>query len=352
MDKSTPILVTGATGYIAAWIIERLLAQGYNVHATVRDPSKKDKIQHLYDLAEKSSGNIQFFQADLLQQGSFDAAMQGCEIVIHTASPFVVNNYKDAVKDIIEPAVNGTENVLNSVNRTATVKRVVLTSSIASTYGDAIEIQNTANNEFNESHWNNTSNDTHQPYSYSKVAAERKAWQMAEQQKRWNLVCINPALVMGPSLTEASQSGSIEVLQQFGNGTTLFGVPPMWNGIVDVRDVADAHVAAAFKPQAQGRYIICGGTLSLLDMGKALTKQFGYKYPFPHFTVPKAVFKLISPFLGYSRQFVALNMGYPIYFNATRSVDELDIQYRDIRASVCEHFQQLLDDGIVKKYIG
>ena len=150
MDKSTPILVTGATGYIAAWIIERLLAQGYNVHATVRDPSKKDKIQHLYDLAEKSSGNIQFFQADLLQQGSFDAAMQGCEIVIHTASPFVVNNYKDAVKDIIEPAVNGTENVLNSVNRTATVKRVVLTSSIASTYGDAIEIQNTANNEFLE----------------------------------------------------------------------------------------------------------------------------------------------------------------------------------------------------------
>jgi dihydroflavonol-4-reductase len=82
--------------------------------------------------------------------------MQGCEVVIHTASPFVVTNYKDAVKDIIEPAVKGTENVLDSVNRTESVKRVVLTSSIASTYGDAIEIQNTANNEFDESHWNNT----------------------------------------------------------------------------------------------------------------------------------------------------------------------------------------------------
>lgn len=152
MDKSKPILVTGATGYIAGWIIERLLNQGYNVHATVRDPSKKNKIQHLYDLADKSSGQIQFFKADLLKSGSFDEAMQGCEVVIHTASPFVVTNYKDAVKDIIEPAVKGTENVLDSVNRTDSVKRVVVTSSIASTYGDAIEIQNTAHNEFDESH--------------------------------------------------------------------------------------------------------------------------------------------------------------------------------------------------------
>lgn len=351
MDKSKPILVTGATGYIAGWIIERLLKQGYTVHATVRDPSKKNKIQHLYDLAEQSSGHIQFFKADLLESGSFDEAMKDCEIVIHTASPFVVTNYKDAVKDIIEPAVKGTENVLNSVNRTESVKRVVLTSSIASTYGDAVEIQDTANNEFDENHWNTTSSETHQPYPYSKVMAERKAWEMVEQQDRWDLVCINPALVMGPSLTDASQSGSIEVLQQFGNGTTLFGVPPMWNGIVDVRDVADAHVAAALNPEAHGRYIICGGTLSLLDMGKALTQKFGYKFPFPHFTVPKNAFAFVAPVLGHSREFVKLNMGYPIYFNAQRSVKELGIEYRDVRESVCEHFQQLLDDGIVKKYI-
>ena len=163
MDKSKPILVTGATGYVAGWIIERLLNQGHIVHATVRDPSKQDKIQHLYDLAEKSSGEIHFFKADLLNAGSFDDAMQNCEIVIHTASPFVVTNFKDAVKDIIEPAVKGTENVLDSVNRTESVKRVVLTSSIASTYGDAAEIKNTPNNEFNESHWNDTSNETNQP---------------------------------------------------------------------------------------------------------------------------------------------------------------------------------------------
>ncbi len=77
--------------------------------------------------------------------------MQGCEIVIHTASPFVITNYKDAVKDIIEPTVKGTENVLESVNHTASVKRVVVTSSIAATYGDAIEIKQTPHNAFDES---------------------------------------------------------------------------------------------------------------------------------------------------------------------------------------------------------
>ena len=351
MNKNTPILVTGATGYVAGWIIERLLNQGHTVHATVRDPSNTEKLKHLTEIAKNSEGHIHFFKADLLSAGAFDEAMQGCEIVIHTASPFVITNYKDAVKDIIEPAVNGTANVLESVNRTASVKRVVVTSSIAATYGDAIEIKTTPNNEFDESCWNNTSHATHQPYSYSKVAAERKAWEIADQQNRWSLVCINPALVMGPSLTASSQSGSIELLQQFANGVTLFGVPPMWNGIVDVRDVADAHVAAALLSNASGRYIISGGSLSLLDMGKALTQRFGYRFPFPHFTVPKTAFAFIAPFLGYSREFVKLNMGYPIYFNATRSQQELNIQYRDIRESVCDHFQQLLDDGIIKKWL-
>ncbi|KAF7276192.1 hypothetical protein GWI33_010831 [Rhynchophorus ferrugineus] len=154
---------------------------------------------------------------------------------------------------------------------------------------------------------------------------------------------------MGASLTANTQSGSLEVLKQFGDGTTLAGVPPMWMGIVDVRDVADAHFAAAFQPKAHGRYIICGGTLSLLEIGKTLKGHFGGKYPFPRNSVPKTMFKLIAPFFGLERKFVERNMGYPIYFNAQRSIDELGIHYRDIRQSVIEHFQQLIDDGIVKK---
>lgn len=350
-NMKSPILVTGATGYIASWVISKLLEQGYTVHATVRDLNKKHSFDHLEQIASTNSGTLKLFQANLLQAHSFDDAMQGCEIVIHMASPFVVTNYKDAVKDIIEPAILGTENVLNSVNKTESVKRVVLTSSIASTYGDAIDILNTQNNEFDESHWNTTSSTTHQPYPYSKVMAERKAWQMAEAQNRWTLVSINPALVLGASLTPNTQSGSVEVLEQFANGMTLLGVPPMWNGIVDVRDVADAHILVATNEHASGRYIISGGSLSLLEMGKILLKNFGQKFPFPRNQVPKNLFKLVGPKFGYSKDFIEKNMGYPIYFNANKSKQDLGMTYRPIDISLAEHFQQLLDDGVIKKYI-
>jgi dihydroflavonol-4-reductase len=348
---TAPVLVTGASGYIASWVIQKLLQQGYTVHATVRDLNKNKSFAHLEKIEASSPGNLKLFQANLLSPGSFDAAMQGCEIVFHMASPFVVTNYKDAVKDIIEPAVIGTENVLNSVNQTESVQRVIVTSSIASTYGDAIDIQATANNAFDESHWNSTSSAHHQPYPYSKVAAERKAWEMAEAQDRWDLVCINPALVFGRSLTPNTQSGSVEVLQQFANGLTLLGVPPMWNGVVDVQDVAEAHLRAAFNPEAQGRYIICAESLSLLEMGQILRTQFGNKFPFPRNQLPKAAFKLFGPVAGFSRKFVELNMGYPIYFNAEKSKQELGLEYRPVKESLVEHFQQLLDDGVVKKYI-
>ncbi|OTG89149.1 SDR family oxidoreductase [Acinetobacter sp. ANC 3813] len=350
-QTTKPIFVTGATGYIASWVIKNLLEQGHTVHATVRDLNKKKSFAHLENIANQSTGTLKLFEANLLTPHAFDEAMQGCEIVLHMASPFVVTNYKDAVKDIIEPAILGTENVLNSVNATESVKRVVVTSSIASTYGDAIDIQKTAHNEFDESHWNSTSSETHQPYPYSKVMAERKAWEMQKAQQRWELVCVNPALVLGPSLTAMTKSGSVEVLEQFANGMTLAGVPPMWNGIVDVRDVADAHLQAAFNPKAEGRYIISGGTLSLLEMGKILRQHFGPKFPFPRNQLPKTAFKLFGPLAGFSKSFVELNMGYPIYFNASKSQAELGIQYRNIETSLVEHFQQLLDDGVVKKYI-
>ena len=346
-----PILVTGATGYIASWVISKLLEQGHTVHATVRDLQKSHRYAHLQRIADDSTGTLQLFEANLLQPHSFDAAMQGCEIVLHMASPFLVTNFKDAVKDIIEPAVFGTENVLNSVNQTASVKRVVLTSSIAATYGDAVDIEQTQNRIFTENDWNITSSESHQPYPYSKVAAERKAWEMVNAQSRWDLVCINPALVLGPSLTAATQSGSVEVLQQFANGLTLLGAPPMWNGVVDVQDVADAHIRAAFNKKAQGRYIICGQTLSLLEMGQILKRNFGWKFPFPRRELPKVAFKAIGPLAGFSKKFVERNMGYPIYFDATKSQTELEICYRPVEDSLVQHFQQLLNDGIVKQYI-
>src|SRR5690606_41268241 len=102
---TAPVLVNGASGYIASWVIQKLLTQDSTLHATLRDLNKSKSFAHLEKIAENSPGTLKLFQANLLSPGSFDAAMQGCEIVFHMASPFVVTNYKDAVKDIIEPAI-------------------------------------------------------------------------------------------------------------------------------------------------------------------------------------------------------------------------------------------------------
>ncbi|MEC7121008.1 MAG: NAD-dependent epimerase/dehydratase family protein, partial [Pseudomonadota bacterium] len=270
MNTDQPIMVTGASGYLGSWIIKTLLDRGCTIHATVRDPNKASSVAHLQQMAQHSSGKLVLFKADLLEQGSFDAAMQGCEVVLHTASPFLVTGFKDAEAALVKPALEGTRNVLGAVERTASVRRVVLTSSVAAIYGDAHDVLQTPNQIFDESMWNTSSSVHHQPYQYSKTVAEREAWEWVGRQQRWDLVCINPALIMGPALTQNSQSASIEILQQFGNGMMRFGAPKLWTGLVDVRDVAEAHVLAAFNPEAHGRYIICDRTLNLLEMAEAL----------------------------------------------------------------------------------
>ena len=255
VDKSKPVLVTGATGYVAGWLVKKLLEEGITVHAAVRNPDNEKKLAHLNELAANSPGEIKYFKADLLTEGAYTEAMQGCELVYHTASPFTTD-VKNPQKELIEPAERGTANVLESANQTASVKRVVVTSSCAAIYTDAIDTQKAPNGMLTEDIWNTTASLDYQPYSYSKTLAEKKAWEMANQQTRWDLVTINPALVMGPPLNpEAVTSESFNILKQLGDGTMKMGAPKMGLGLVDVRDVAEAHYQAGFKPEAQGRYI-------------------------------------------------------------------------------------------------
>lgn len=347
-DDQRPVMITGATGYIAGWIIKELLEAGRTVHATVRDPQNERALRHLRRLAAGCRGELKFFQADLLDPCGFDAAAADCELVLHTASPFHFAPARDPERELLRPAVAGTRNVLAAVERAKSVRRVVLTSSCMAIYGDAVDSLSAPNGTLDETCWNESSSLSHQSYAYSKVLAEREAWKTFREQStaRWELVVLNPALVMGPSLTPHTRSGSVSILSQFGSGIMRAGVPRIMTCLVDVRDVAHAHVLAAQSPSAAGRYILCAETVSLLQMAHWLRPHFP-DYPLPRNEVPKWLTWLVAPWIGLRREFVAKNVALPLALDHTRS-KVLGVTYRPLEQTLVDHFQQLIDDGLLK----
>lgn len=349
IDKTKPILVTGASGFIASWIIKYLLEDGHTVHATVRDKSDKKKVQHLLDIEKDASGKLVFFDADLLKPGDFDEAAKGCEAVMHTASPFIMQGLKDAQKQLIEPALNGTRNVLEAVNNSGSVKRVVVTSSVAAIYSDNKDIQSVPNGVFTEANWNKSSDLKHNAYSFSKTLAEREAWKMQENQNQWTLTTINPGFVLGPSLTKRKDSASISTMMQLGNGAFKSGAPDLYFGMVDVRDVAKAHILAALKEDVSGRHIMVADTKSFLDVAAVLRPEFGDNYAFPKSTLPKFLVYLVGPFIGMSWRYTSNNIGYKIKFDNSYAKKDLGIKFRDLKTTFIDQFNQLLNDGLIKK---
>lgn len=348
IDKSKPVLVTGATGYVAGWLVKQLLENGITVHAAVRNPDNQQKLAHLNDIAAKSSGTIKYFKSDLLQEGSYAEAMNGCELVFHTASPFT-SNIKDAQKELIDPAVKGTKNVLNTVNATPSVKRVVVTSSCAAIYTDAIDCEKAPNGILTEAVWNTTASLDYQPYSYSKTLAEQAAWEMAEKQSRWDLVTVNPSFVMGPMLNPTeTTSESFNILKQLGDGTMKAGVPKMGIGVVDVRDVANAHFLAGFTPSAKGRYITSGYNSNLLELTEVLLPKFGNKYPLPKKALPKWLLMIVGPFVNklFSRQFIRNNVNVEFKADNSKIKKELGITFRPLQTTMEDGFQVLVDNKI------
>jgi dihydroflavonol-4-reductase len=276
--------------------------------------------------------------------------MEGCEVVFHTASPFLLR-FDDPQAELVEPALKGTQNVLNSVNATPSVRRVVLTSSCAAVYGDNADIRSVKGPQFTEADWNTTSTLHHKPYSLSKTLAERAAWEMAAAQNRWDLVTINPSLVLGPGIGSHTSSGSFELIRNIGDGTLKAGVPCYPFGAVDVREVAQAHLKAGLDHSVvSGRYILSGHNTDLPGLAAILRSQFGDAYPFPKRTLPKWITWLFGPLVDKSmtRRLVARNVGVPAGFDNSRSRRELGIVYRPLQESLAEMFQQLVDAGIVR----
>src|SRR5262249_2550851 len=152
--------------------------------------------------------------------------MAGCAVVHHVASPFLLpEKIKDGRRQMLDPALRGTRNVLQTINRTPSVTRVVMTSTVGAIFGDYIDVLQMKDQTLSEIYFNTTSTLENYPYHFAKVEAEREAWRICREQDRWSLVTINPGLILGPSLTPASDSGSLFLLDGMLKGHFFYGLP-------------------------------------------------------------------------------------------------------------------------------
>ncbi|KAA3458911.1 cinnamoyl-CoA reductase 1 [Gossypium australe] len=244
------VCVTGASGFIASWLVKQLLLRGYTVKASVRDPNDPRKTQHLLGL-EGAESRLKLFKADLLEQGSFDSVVEGCVGVFHTASPFY-HDVLDPEAELLDPAVKGTLNVLSSCAKTPSVKRVVLTSSIAAVaYNGKPRTPDVVVDEnwFSDPDY---CKGLKLWYTVSKTMAEDSAWKFSKE-KGIDMVAINPAMVIGPLLQPTLNTSAAAILNLIKGAETF---PNATFGWVNVKDVATAHIQAFEIPSASGRYCL------------------------------------------------------------------------------------------------
>ncbi|CAG9467336.1 unnamed protein product [Pedinophyceae sp. YPF-701] len=303
VEKAAPkrtVCVTGGTGYVASAVIERLLAAGHTVHATCRDRSKASLIDPVNKMAEEwgASDRLKWYEADLLRDGSFDEAMEGCDACAHVAAVFKTK-WKDPATELIDPAVKGTANVFDSVEKAGSVKTVVITSSVAAVCCSPHEHADGNAHRYNEEDWTSTTRATvtRQSYNHAKREQEKKAWELAEG-KSFRLVSINPGLVMGPAPAERTDSASMDIVMQIAGGK-LNPAPRLKFAFSDVRNVATAHCIALFDDKCRGRYLSCEPeTTDVVEMGASLTAEFP-KAKIPKGYLPLWAAYLVGPFVGF-----------------------------------------------------
>jgi nucleoside-diphosphate-sugar epimerase len=341
-EKGALVLVTGASGYVAGHCVRELLEHGYRVRGTVRNLADSRKTEHLRRMAAPD-GSLELVEADLSADRGWREAVAGCTYVLHVASPFPAEIPRDEM-ELIRPAVDGTKRVLRACAESGTVKRVVLTSSVA-----AVAFGHTGGHDVvrTEADWSKIENC--EAYQKSKTLAERAAWELVNELpdgQRFELAVINPGFVLGP-LLNAAPGTSGELIRKL-MVREMPACPEIGFAPVDVRDVAIAHRLAMERPEAPGnRYICAGAHLWVQDMAKILAAEFNPRgYRVPTGRLPYWVMWIIARF----DKAVRLALGYVgrrELVSSAKAERELGWRMRPVEQTILDTARTMIEQGVV-----
>ncbi|CAK7330921.1 unnamed protein product [Dovyalis caffra] len=315
------VSVTGASGYIASWLVKFLLERGYTVKASVRDPNDAKKTEHLLAL-DGAKERLHLFKADLLDEGSFDPVVEGCECVFHTASPFYFT-VNDPRAELIDPALKGTLNVLRSCSKVPSIKRVVITSSMAAVVYNGKSL---APDVIVDETWFSDPDFCEKLkfwYMLSKTLAEEAAWKFTKE-NGIDMVSLNPGLVVGPLLQPTLNTSAESVLNLINGAKSYPNTTYRW---VDVRDVANAHIYALENPSAVGRYCLVGTVIHSSEVVKILSKLY------PDLTLPEQCADDEPPM--------------PKYEVSKERAENLGVKYTPLEASLKDTIESLKEKNFV-----
>ncbi len=332
------VLVTGASGYIAGFVAQALVAAGWQVRGTIRNMARADDVRATLGLP-----GLELVACDLMRDDGWAEAMAGITLVQHIASPIPAGEPKNP-DDLIVPAREGALRTLRFAHA-AGVQRVVMTSSMAAiAYGHGARTQ-----PFTEADWSRT--DSLEAYAYikSKTLAERAAreW-MAANGTGMEYVSINPAAVLGPVLG-ADFSTSLEVVKKLLDGA-LPGLPNLGFGVVDVRDVAALHVLAMAAPGLDGeRFIAQGRFMWMREVAEVLKGGVGAQARrVPTRGLPDWLLKLLANF-DPTVKMVVPELGRRREASAAHALDRLGWRTRDEAETILDCARSLMEKGLVKR---
>jgi nucleoside-diphosphate-sugar epimerase len=345
--ETSPILVTGGSGFIGSHLILQLLNNGHNVRTTVRSLSREAAVRKSLEDAGADTSKLSFTAADLTSDDGWPAAVQGCVYVHHVASPFPLKLPKHE-DELIVPARDGTLRVLRAA-REAGVKRVVFTSSFAAVgYGYSA----TRKEVFTEADWSvvdKSQGITVPPYQKSKAIAERAAWDFIEKEGgELELAVVNPVGVFGPVIGN-DVGTSVQIVKKLMDGSVP-GCPQVSFGVVDVRDIADLHIRAMNDPKAKGERFLGvndKGVVSILDIGRIIREKRPEKAKkVPTMQLPNWLVKVVALFDPSIRQIVP-ELGRTLEISNEKAKSVLGWTPRSTEESIVDTVDSLVKGGLL-----